>query len=488
MGLRFDEALRDLCPSELGIPHATLLMGRLIIVSNRLPVTVAREGDGIDVTSSSGGLATGLGAVHESSESLWVGWSGLDASASAVARRSMQKQLAERRLVEVPLSDEEVSVFYEHISNGVIWPMFHDQLERLPDLIEGWDTYESVNARYADMIAACARPGDTIWIHDYQLMRVPALLRERMKDVRIGFFLHIPFPNPEIFFALPRRQWLVEGMLGADLIGFHTRRYRGHFTAALRRLLGIEMKNDAVVYDGRSVKLGYFPMGVDSGAYSGRSSDRKVLAEASRLRTEHDVCLLVGIDRLDYSKGLPRRLLAFERMLSTYPEWLERIRLVQVAVPSREGLAAYQSVRRDVEELVGRINGRFGTHRWTPIRYINRSVNDTVLSALYRAADVLLVTPLRDGMNLVAKEFVATRADGDGVLVLSEFAGAADELTRALIVNPYDVDGMSEAIHYALTMPTTERRERMRAMREHVMRHDVSEWSRLFLEALDPSR
>lgn len=460
-------------------------MGRLIIVSNRLPITVSYEGDDIELSSSSGGLATGLGAVHDGSESLWVGWSGLDASASPTARRALQTQLAARRLVEVPLSDEEVSVFYEHISNGVIWPMFHDQLERLPDVIDGWEIYEAVNARYADMIAACARPGDTIWIHDYQLMRVPALLRARLPDVRIGFFLHIPFPNPEIFFALPRRQWLVEGMLGADLIGFHTRRYRGHFTAALRRLLGIEMKNDAIEYDHRIVKLGYFPMGVDSAAYAKRAANRKVLSEASRLRTDRDVCLLVGIDRLDYSKGLPRRLLAFERLLTTHPEWLERIRLVQVAVPSREGLAAYQSVRRNVEELVGRINGRFGTHRWTPIRYINRSVSDTVLSALYRAADVLLVTPLRDGMNLVAKEFVASRVDGDGVLVLSEFAGAADELKRALIVNPYDVDGMAESINLALTMPRAERIERMRELREHVIVHDVAEWSATFLANLE---
>jgi len=226
-------------------------------------------------------------------------------------------------------------------------------------------------------------------------------------------------------------------------------------------------------------------MGVDSAAFAKRAANRKVLSEASRLRTDGDVCLLVGIDRLDYSKGLPRRLLAFERLLTTHPEWLERIRLVQVAVPSREGLAAYQSVRRNVEELVGRINGRFGTHRWTPIRYINRSVSDTVLSALYRAADVLLVTPLRDGMNLVAKEFVASRVDGDGVLVLSEFAGAADELTRALIVNPYDVDGMAESINLALMMPRAERMERMQALREHVTEHDVAEWSEKFLAALE---
>jgi trehalose 6-phosphate synthase/phosphatase len=459
-------------------------MGRLIIVSNRLPITVTGCGDEIEVAPSSGGLATGLGSVHELSESLWVGWSGLDANASPAARRSLQTQLAKRRLVEVPLSSEEVSVYYEHISNGVLWPIFHDQLEKLPNVIEGWETYEAVNARYADMIAACARAGDTVWIHDFQLMRVPALLRERLPDLRIGFFLHIPFPNPEIFFALPRRQWLVEGMLGADLVGFHTRRYRGHFTAALRRLLGIEMQNDSVPYNGRRVGLGIFPMGVDSTSFAERATDRKVMAETARLNSDRGIRLLVGIDRLDYSKGLPKRLLALERLLTIHPEWLERIRMVQVAVPSREGIAAYKSVRRTVEELVGRINGRFGTHRWTPIRYLNRSVNDTILSALYLAADVLLVTPLRDGMNLVAKEFLATRADGDGVLVLSEFAGAADELTRAVIVNPYDVDGMAESFHYALQMPEAERRERMQALRAHVMANDVSKWSDGFLAQL----
>jgi trehalose 6-phosphate synthase/phosphatase len=462
-------------------------MGRLIIVSNRLPITVTGCGDEIEVAPSAGGLATGLGSVHEGSESLWVGWSGLDASASPAARRSLQAQLTVRRLVEVPLSAEEVAVYYEHIANGVLWPIFHDQLERLPNVIEGWETYETVNARYADMIAACARPGDTIWIHDFQLMRVPALLRKRLPGVRIGFFLHIPFPNPEIFFALPRRQWLVEGMLGADLIGFHTRRYRGHFTAALRRLLGIEMYKDSITYDGRSISLGIFPMGVDGESFAERATERKVVAETARLQSDRGVSLLVGIDRLDYSKGLPRRLLALERLLTTHPEWLERIRFVQVAVPSREGLAAYKSVRRSVEELVGRINGRFGTHRWTPIRYINRSVSSTILSALYRAADVLLVTPLRDGMNLVAKEFIATRTDGDGVLVLSEFAGAADELTRAVIVNPYDVDGMAESFHYALRMPEAERRERMESLRAHVMGHDVSKWARGFLDQLAAS-
>jgi trehalose 6-phosphate synthase/phosphatase len=458
--------------------------GRLLVVSNRLPVKVTVTDGEPEITASVGGLATGLRGLHTGGESLWIGWSGVDGLLAPAAERLLERKLAALRLVTVPLSAEEVATFYGRVSNGVLWPMFHDQLEQLPFIVEGWDVYEAANARFADAVAAAYRPGDVIWVHDYQLLRLPSLLRARLPDARIGFFLHIPFPNPEIFFALPTRRWLVEGMLGADLIGFHTRRYRGHFTAALRRLFGIEAVNDAITYAGRRVKLGVFPMGIDAETYAKRAADRDVVAEAQRLRADRDVRLLAGIDRLDYSKGIPRRLLAIERLLTRYPEWRERIRLVQVAVPSREGVAAYQRIRRTVEELVGGINGRFGTHRWAPLRYVYSGVSDTVLSALYRAADVFLVTPLRDGMNLVAKEFVASRTDGDGVLVLSEFAGAADELTSALVVNPYDVDGMADAIHRALTMDQEERRSRMQALRERVTTNDARWWAERFLAEL----
>jgi trehalose 6-phosphate synthase/phosphatase len=454
--------------------------GRLLVVSNRLPVTVGGEGDALAITPSAGGLATGLKGLHGSSNSLWIGWTGEPAEQA----HSIEEDLAERRLLPVPLSSDEVAVFYERLANGVLWPMFHDRIEQLPLVVDGWDIYESVNARFADAVAANYHPGDAIWVHDYHLMRVPALLRERLPDARIGFFLHIPFPNPEIFFTLPCRRWLVEGMLGADVIGFHTRRYRGHFTAALRRLLGIEMEQEEIVYDGRAIHLGVFPMGIDAEAFARRAGERDVAAETLRLRADRNVRLLVGIDRLDYSKGLPRRLLAIERLLVRHPEWMERVRLVQVVVPSRESLTAYQQLRRQLEELVGGINGRFGSHRWEPIRFVYHSVSDTVLSGLYRAADALLVTPLRDGMNLVAKEFVASRTDTDGVLVLSEFAGAADELTSAVIVNPYDVDGVADAIHGALTMPREERRDRMQKLRDHVMRHDVASWASSFLDRL----
>jgi trehalose 6-phosphate synthase/phosphatase len=462
------------------------MSARILIVSNRLPVTVTVRDGAPVVEASVGGLATGLRTPHEQSGGLWIGWPGAHEPLGAAGGQALAEQFAALRVVPVQMSADEVTTFYESVSNGVLWPVFHDRLDQLPLWVDGWDVYERMNARFADAVAEHYRPGDVVWVHDYQLLRVPALLRERLPDARIGFFLHIPFPNPEIFFTLSRRTWLVEGMLGADVVGFHTRRYRGHFTAALRRLLGIEMDaaREAVSYGGRAVHLGIFPMGIDAASFARRAAAPEVDAEVARLAAGDGECLLVGIDRLDYSKGIPRRLLAMERLLTRYPEWRERVRLVQVAVPSRAGVAAYKRIRNQVEGLVGRINGTFGTPRWTPIHYVYRGIDDTLLLALYRAADVMLVTPLRDGMNLVAKEFVATRTDGGGVLVLSEFAGAADELTDALPVNPYDVDGTADAIHRALTMSPPERGARLAALRARVHAHDVGWWARSFLDAL----
>jgi trehalose 6-phosphate synthase/phosphatase len=323
-----------------------------------------------------------------------------------------------------------------------------------------------------------------VWVHDYQLLRVPALLRERIPDARIGFFLHVPFPNPEIFFTLPTRRWLIEGMMGADLVGFHTRRFHGHFRAALRRLFSVEADNAGLVrWRSRRVKLGVFPISVDAGDFARRAATSEVCAKTTEYKSS-EMRLLVGIDRLDYSKGIPRRLIALKRLFMMHPEWRERVRLIQVAVPTRSHIEAYRRFRREVTSLVGQINGEFGTPTWTPIQYIHRSIPSDVLLALYRAADVMLVTPLRDGMNLVAKEFPASRIDDDGVLVLSEFAGAADELTDAILVNPYDVDGVADAIHRALTMDATERRHRMRRLRQTVQEFDVHRWARSFLDEL----
>lgn len=458
--------------------------GRVLIVSNRLPVTVKVTNGRPTVERSIGGLATGMRGPHERSDGLWIGWPGKLADLDLETSAQVDQRLTELRTVPVFLGDEEVDVFYEGISNGVLWPICHDRIESLPLRVTGWDVYESVNARFADAVAEHWRPGDVVWVHDYQLLRLPALLRARVPEARIGFFLHIPFPNPEIFFTLSVRRWLVEGMLGADVVGLHTRRYRGHFTAALRRLFGLEMDaHGCVEYQGRRVRLGIFPMGVDAKSLAERSNRQAVAAKAREFKTGAQR-LLVGIDRLDYSKGIPRRLLALEQLLAEHPKWREKVRLVQVAVPSRAGVSAYQRFREEVDRLVGRINGVFATPTWTPIHYLYRSVPESTLLGLYRAADVMLVTPVRDGMNLVAKEFVASRTDEDGVLVLSEFAGAADELTDAVIVNPYDVDGMAAAMHRALTMSEPDRRRRMRALREKVLANDVHHWASTFLDAL----
>ena len=464
------------------------MSSRLLIVSNRLPVTVRIIDGRVSVKRSVGGLATGLRGPHERSNGLWIGWPGTIEGATSAAMGDIRRQLADLRTVPLALDAREVSIFYEHISNGVLWPICHDRVDQLPLQVDGWDVYESANARYADAVAEQWRPGDLVWVHDYHLMRVPALLRERIPDARIGFFLHIPFPNPEIFFTLPTRQWLVEGMLGADLIGFHTRRYHGHFRAALRRLFSLEAdRNDTVRWRNRTVRIGVFPMSVDAADFARRASDDEVIAKKAEYERPHER-LLVGIDRLDYTKGIPRRLLAIERLLQLHPEWHEKVRLIQVAVPSRDGVGAYRRFKREVESAVGRINGEFATPNWTPIQYIHRSVSSTTLVALYRAADVMLVTPVRDGMNLVAKEFPASRIDEDGVLLLSEFAGAAEELRDAVIVNPYDIDGTAESIHRALTMPPEERRRRMRAMRTTVLEHDVHRWADGFLDALRGSK
>jgi trehalose 6-phosphate synthase/phosphatase len=457
---------------------------RLIIVSNRLPVTVRSEHGEPVVHMSVGGLATGLRVPHEGSGGLWIGWPGDLSALDPASRARVMCRLDELRAVPVELDQREIEIFYEHISNAVLWPTFHDRVDRLPLHIEGWDVYETVNARFADAVASVHRPGDLVWVHDYQLMRVPMMLRERIPEARIGFFLHIPFPNPEIYFALPARDWLVEGMMGADVVGFHTRRFVGHFRAALRRLFHLEMDAEGyVAWRGRRVRLGSFPIGVDAAGLAARAASPEVAAIVSELTTPGQR-LVVGIDRLDYSKGIPRRFLALERLLTTRAEWRERIRYVQVAVPSRDRVAAYREFRREVEGLVGRINGRFGTATWTPIHYIYRGVSTDVVLALCRAADVMLVTPLRDGMNLVSKEFAASRIDEDGVLVLSEFAGAADELTDALLVNPYDIDRTADAIHEALTMDPAERRRRMQALREQVAANDVHRWVAGFLEML----
>src|SRR5579883_322603 len=442
-------------------------MPGLILVSNRLPVTVRAEHGDVSITKSSGGLATALRGPHERAGGTWIGWPGDVSRLGEAQQRVLDERLAELRCVPVHLTPAEVSSYYDGFSNAVLWPLCHYLLDRIPPSSQEWDAYRAVNEKFAEAAARAWRPGDLVWVHDYQLVLVPQLLRAVIPGARIGFFLHIPFPASEVIRILPWRQQVLEGLLGADLLGFHTFTYRSHFASSVLRILGISTQADRIYVDGREIRLGVFPIGVDANTFSALAQDGDVLHEANAIRADaRGEKILLGIDRLDYTKGIPRRLLAFERLLEQEPRWRGKVRLVQIAVPSRDKVPSYQEYRRQVDEMVGRINGAFGTVDWTPIHYVHRSLDARQVVALYCAADVMLVTPLRDGMNLVAKEFVTCRTDEDGVLVLSEFAGAAAEMGEALQVNPYDVDAMAQGFADALDMPEEERRVRMRALRQ----------------------
>jgi trehalose 6-phosphate synthase/phosphatase len=460
-------------------------MSRLLLVSNRLPVTVKVEKDSVSVVRSAGGLATGLSRPHERSGGLWLGWPGDVSRLTDAQRARVESQLDGLRCVPLYLSASELSRYYEGYANRVLWPLCHYMVDLIPRQDRDWEVYRKVNERFADLVVRHYRPGDTIWVHDYQLMLVPGLLRQRLPGARIGYFHHIPFPSPEIFSTLPRRDELLKGLLGADLIGFHTVSYVRHFSGALLRQLGLDTDIDRVIWDGREVRVGAFPMGIDATAFETLAHDASVLEEVATLRRKAEgQRILLGIDRLDYTKGIPRRLLAVQRVLERVPSWRGRLRFIQVAVPSRTQVEAYATYREQVNELVGRINGQYGGVHNVPVHYLYRSFNEKQLVGLYRAADVMLVTPVRDGMNLVAKEFCAARPDEDGVLVLSEFAGAAAEMGSALIVNAFDVEAMADAIEEALEMGQDERRARMRELRVNVKSHDVHWWTSSFLDRL----
>jgi trehalose 6-phosphate synthase/phosphatase len=453
----------------------------LVVVSNRLPVTIRRTPEGLALAESVGGVATGLRAIQEATRGVWIGWPGPTEESGRELAPDLDRRLETLGCVPVRLTRSEVRGFYLGFSNGVIWPLFHYLIQQLPLHPRHWDEYDQVNRRFAETVAGHCAPGDNVWIHDYQLMRVPFFLRRLQPEVRIGFFLHIPFPSYEVFRILPARRALLEGILGADLIGFHAASYADHFTTAVSRLLDVQVLEDGrLEYHERTPRVGVFPMGIDVPRFEEQGGAGPFGGERPGSARKS----LVAIDRLDYTKGIPRRLLAFEHLLRRHPDLREQVTLTQVAVPSRTGVRAYQRFRRHVDAMVGRINGTFGSPGWTPVQYLYRGFTQSELIALYRSADVMLVTPVRDGMNLVAKEFVASRVDGDGVLVLSEFAGAAAELTEAVQVNPYDIEESAEAYYRSLTMRRHERRTRMRALRERVQANPVDHWAESFLSAL----
>lgn len=460
-------------------------MGKVIIVSNRLPVTVKKTDAGLEFIPSVGGLATGLSSVHSAGDGVWVGWPGVPAEDLRGREDALARGLREHGCVPVGLSRHDVLAYYGGFSNRTIWPLFHYFTQHATYDRLHWNVYRRVNERFAAVVAEIAEPGDAIWVHDYHLMLAPALIRARLPDARIGFFLHIPFPSYEVFRLLPWRREILEGLLGADLLGFHTYDYVVHFLDTVYALLGRPHAFGDVEYGGRVVRVEAFPMGIDYERFRAAAESPAVAREVARLRRHFGPGkLILSVDRLDYTKGILERLNAFELFLSKHPRWRERVRLVLLLVPSRTQVEEYRALKRAIDERIGHINGKYGTVGWVPVVYMYSNVPFERLVALYRAADVALVTPLRDGMNLVAKEYVASKGDGEGVLILSEFAGAAQELGEALLVNPHDVLEMARAIGQALEMPAQEQAQRMSAMKARVAAYDVRHWAEDFLAEL----
>ena len=467
------------------VPPAGLPASRVLIVSNRLPLTADVSDGELRLHRTDGGLIAALERVHRQTHGLWIGWPGTSPALAPHLGQVLDRRLRETGGVPLHLDDRELEGFYRRYANEVLWPVLHGMAPT--DAPGAWAIYRRVNERYADAVAHHARPGDRVWIHDYHLMLLPRLLRSRRPDVRIAFFLHTPFPALPIWRAVEHHAELLDGLLGADVVGFHTRGYVQHFVQAVQRSLGHEADVDAIVMRERTVHAHAVPIGIDPAAYDLASDDATVAREVPAIARPQSRPLFLGVDRLDYTKGIPQRLQAFERLLEHRPDLVGHARLVQLAVPSREQVAGYAETREAVEAIVERINARFGTDEWRPVEYLYQRVSRETLVAMYRAADVMLVTPLADGMNLVAKEYAAARRDEDGVLVLSDRAGAAGELRAALIVDPTDLGALARAYEAALEMTPQERRVRMRRIRRAVLDHDVFDWARECLSAMSVS-
>jgi len=455
-----------------------------VVVASRLPVDRVEEPDGaVSWRPSPGGLVTALEPVMRASGGVWIGWSG-DAGPAPGPFEANGLDL-----VGVGLSADQVRDYYEGFCNATLWPLYHDVISPPEFHRRWWDAYVAVNRSFAAAAAAEAAPGATVWVHDYQLQLVPQMLREQRADVRIGFFNHIPFPGYEIFAQLPWRRQVVQGLLGADLIGFQSRADATNFLRASRRAAGLQTKGHIIRVheaDGpREVLAAAFPISIDSAALEEIARREEVRKRAAdiRLALGQPNALLLGIDRLDYTKGILHRLNAYGELLNE-GRLGPQVILVQVASPSRERVEAYRALRDEVEQIVSRINGQHAEVGSPPVHYLHQSFPREEMAALYLAADVMLVTPLRDGMNLVAKEYVACRYEEDGALVLSEFTGAADELASAFLVNPHDIEGLKDAIVRATTISPAEARRRMRSMRRQVREHDVAYWAASFLNAL----
>jgi alpha,alpha-trehalose-phosphate synthase [UDP-forming] len=468
----------------------------LVVVANRLPVDLVLADDGSEHwRPSPGGLVTALRPVMQHTDGAWVGWSGSSGEGPAPF------DFEGMHLVGVPLSEQEVEEYYEGFCNTTLWPLYHDVIAPPVFHRQWWNTYVRVNERFAAAAAAQAARGGTVWVHDYQLQLVPAMIRSTRPDLKIGFFNHIPFPGYELFAQLPWRRQVVEGLLGARLVGFQRPADATNFLRACRRAAGHPTRgslvwpdrpgishNTAYLPGGRAVRVSAFPISIDYEGYTELARRPEVQARARQIRAELGPprTVLLGVDRLDYTKGILNRLHAYEELLDGGllggpPDCV----LVQVAAPSRERVDQYRAIREELEKTVGRINGRHATLGHSAVRYLNRAFPKEEMAALYLATDVMLVTALRDGMNLVAKEYVACRNDEAGALVLSEFTGAAIELDSAFLVNPHDIESLKETILRAVAVPPLDSRRRMRAMRRRVSQNDVAHWAASFLRSLE---
>ena len=459
----------------------------MLVVSNRLPLTARRVSGRWRSERSSGGLVAAMAPLMRELDSLWFGWAGESRTGELRGLDSLVREWeTKHRYVAVDIPARISRAFYEGYANDTLWPLLHGFPSRVVFEPESWHAYRDANERFAAAVIERLEPGDLVWVHDYQLLLLPQMIREAVPDARIGFFLHIPFPSSEAFRILPQREEVLRGMLGADAVAFQTHGHLHEFRRSLLQLLGLESRMDRVFADDRSVHLEALPIGIATEEWVALSTkDAGVLKRTDELRSRHaGRKLIVSVDRLDYTKGIPERMRTFRRLLRENPSWRGKVTLIQVAVPSRERVPAYADLRREVAELVGDVNGDFGTPEWQPIVYLRRSVVRPELAALYAAADVGWVGPLRDGMNLVAKEYVASQRDRGGILVLSEFAGAAQELGEALRINPYDEVGTAATITRALEMPPERRHERMNAMFDRIRRDDAVAWSDRFLASL----
>jgi len=451
---------------------------RLVVVSNRLPFVLAdRGGSGraVGVKRSPGGLAAAVEPALRRNGGTWVGWPG-------PLRRGQTLPSPEGEtysIAPVRLTKEEVRLYYLGFSNRTLWPLLHSFPTRMELDREDWSAYEAVNRRFAEVASEVGEDDALFWIHDYQLTRVGAHLRRLRPDAHIAFFLHVPFPPYDLFRILPWDRELLRGLLACDLVGFHCPGYAANFLDCVERLLGARMDRDAgqVEHGERTVTVGTFPLGIDYELFEMRAR------EACRAATRREQRIVLGVDRLDYTKGLPEKIRAFARLLDSHREHRERVVLLQIAEPSRTDVAEYQKLKREVDELVGNVNGRLGTSGWTPVQYLQRSFDPAELAGLYRDAEVALVTPLRDGMNLVAKEYVACQVDEPGVLVLSRLAGAAETMYEAIRVNPYNCDAVAESLHQALSMDPVERTARMRALQRRERTFNVHAWFETFVRA-----